>query len=265
MEENTEALVQEDTTPSATAEDTEQSVDTHATVDTDTAGEDTTPPDGEEEAEAQPTEQPFVVHYNHKPVELSQSDAQKYCQQWMHINRDGGLMDKITELADRVGDDAETMINRLIENANENEMQSCLEEAGGNEDYARMLYDRKMDGYKTAHLEAKERRAKSETDDVNAVTQRLADEFTDMQDKFPELTGFEKIPQNVIDTAIGENIHLMDAYLRHKWQESTRRKTNDKQQKYAEAATAGSMSDAVTASADDPIIRQIKAAVRSVL
>lgn len=263
MEENTEVLEHEDTTPNAEMQDGagETAPEETAPATDGESGADTTPPEGTAGEGAQPQEEKFLLHYNHQPVEITQKEAQNYCQRWMHLSREGGLLDKINDLADRRGMEAEELIDGLIKAVNDSAMAECLEKAGGNQEIAQILYDKQMDGYKTAHLAANEsRKAKADTD-AGEVTERLAEEFAAMQSDFG-LSDFGQVPKSVIDTAIGEGIHLRDAYLRYQWAESKRAEQNKKQQNAAQRATTGSQQGETMPNAENSIIAAMMQGVR---
>ena len=51
------------------------------------------------------------------------------------------------------------------------------------------------------------------------VTVRLATDFIALAEEFPHLVSPTELPDSVLDTAASEGIPLLDAYLRHRWQE----------------------------------------------
>ena len=74
------------------------------------------------------------------------------------------------------------------------------------------------------------------------VTDRLAREFLDLTAEFPELADPARIPDAVLDTAAGEGIPLLDAYLRYRRQEEKRVAAAAHSRQQAAARSAGSLS-----------------------
>lgn len=74
------------------------------------------------------------------------------------------------------------------------------------------------------------------------VTDRLATEFLTLAEEFPQLVSPADLPDSVLDTAAQEGIPLLDAYLRHRWQEEKRIAAATARRRQAAAGSAGSLS-----------------------
>lgn len=74
------------------------------------------------------------------------------------------------------------------------------------------------------------------------VTCRLAEEFLLLAEEFPKIQSPDQLPDAVLDTATEQGISLLDAYLRHRWQEEKRVLAATEQQQQAARRSAGSLS-----------------------
>lgn len=81
---------------------------------------------------------------------------------------------------------------------------------------------------------------------VEDATERLAEEFIALSAEFPQLTDPAALPDGVLDTAAEEGIPLLDAYLRHRWQEEKKVAAALQKQQEAAARSAGSLSRGAT-------------------
>lgn len=257
MEENMESTVTEDTTPEGGEESTEAVEQTESVEESADTAE---PDDGGEAEPAQEAEPTLMLHYNHQPVEISQKDAVTYCQRWMHISREGGTLDKLNRLADGFGVDADKMLEDLLDLNEEKIKASLLEECGGNQEVADKLYELDKIKRGEAIAAAAEKRKNDLSSSDAALQERLASEFSAMQEDFG-LDDFSKLPKSVVDTAIGEDINLRDAYLRYWFAESKRKNTNQTQMTAAAKSTAGSQTG-VAEKAEDPVMAAMIRAIR---
>ena len=74
------------------------------------------------------------------------------------------------------------------------------------------------------------------------ITPRLAADFIVLTEEFPHLSSPTDLPDSVLDTAARENIPLMDAYLRYRWQEEKKVAASLQARQLAAARSAGSLS-----------------------
>ena len=74
------------------------------------------------------------------------------------------------------------------------------------------------------------------------VTARLATDFIALAAEFPHLVSPTELPDSVLDTAASEGIPLLDAYLRHRWQEEKRVATANATRRRAAVSSTGSLS-----------------------
>ena len=74
------------------------------------------------------------------------------------------------------------------------------------------------------------------------ITHRLAEDFLALAEEFPHILTPAQLPQGVLDVAAGEGITLLDAYLRHRWQEEKRVAAAKQKRQQSAQCSAGSLS-----------------------
>ena len=74
------------------------------------------------------------------------------------------------------------------------------------------------------------------------ITPRLAADFIALTEEFPHLSSPTDLPDSVLDTAVQENIPLLDAYLRYRWQEEKKVAASLQTRQLAALRSAGSLS-----------------------
>lgn len=73
------------------------------------------------------------------------------------------------------------------------------------------------------------------------VTHRLAEDFLLLNREFPDIQDPNQLPDEVLDTAVAEDIPLLDAYLRFRWQEEKRVRAEEERRRQAAACSTGSL------------------------
>lgn len=74
------------------------------------------------------------------------------------------------------------------------------------------------------------------------VTDRLAADFLTLAEEFPQLVSPADLPDSVLETAARDGIPLLDAYLRHRWQEEKKVAAATARRRQAAQSSAGSLS-----------------------
>lgn len=74
------------------------------------------------------------------------------------------------------------------------------------------------------------------------VTDRLAADFLALTEEFPQIGSPADLPDSVLETAAAQDIPLLDAYLRHRWQEEKRIAAATARRRQAAQSSAGSLS-----------------------
>ena len=95
------------------------------------------------------------------------------------------------------------------------------------------------------------------------VTLRLAEDFLRLTEEFPDLQSPSQLPDGVLDTAAEENISLLDAYLRHRWQEEKKVLAAAAKREQAAQRSVGSLSagSKQVAPAQDAFLRAFRRAL----
>ncbi len=73
------------------------------------------------------------------------------------------------------------------------------------------------------------------------ITHRLAVDFLRLCEEFPAVKSPDELPDAVLDTAVTENISLLDAYLRFRWQEEKRVLAEAERSRQAAERSVGSL------------------------
>lgn len=73
------------------------------------------------------------------------------------------------------------------------------------------------------------------------VTHRLATDFIALTEEFPHILTPAQLPEGVLELAAGEGIPLLDAYLRHRWQEEKRVAAAQEKRQQSAQRSAGSL------------------------
>ncbi len=276
MNENMEAVGTEVTTPETAAEsavetpaaDTQpnevaEETTTVITPGEDEAGQEAQP--GEVGAEQPPEEQPafsLPVRYNHKNHNLTAEQATSYAQMGMKYEAEAELRDKLARLAAGTGKTVPEMIDMLAASQDKLMRQRLLERCNGDQEKADLLMEKEIARRNAAYDEAKRQRIAGEEQEEKDFTDRIAEQFLELQEEFPELQTLDGLPQSVVDTAIDKDISLLDAYLRHRLKEDRRVSQNQAAATAAAKASAGSQSGSAGAGEEDPAIKSLRAAIR---
>lgn len=111
----------------------------------------------------------------------------------------------------------------------------------------------------TAEAEAEERKCASAD-----ITHRLAMDFLRMQQQMPSLQSPDALPDAVYDMAAQENIPLMDAFLRIRWQEEQKIRREEERRRIAAHSSSGSLRQGQTAVSpeQDAFARSFRRALR---
>lgn len=266
MSEFMDVMAAEDTTPEAAAtESTGNPVDTTAEVPTEVLPEDTTPTVDPTETEAQPGEAsppPITVKHNHQFRQLTAEEAVSYAQKGIHYEETvAPMMEKLRFVSAGSGKTVSELVDGLMA-ANEEAMHNrFLEEAHGDESVARRLLEHERARLKAAYESSVQTEREQEQQAEQSLTDRLAAEFLEIQGDFPDIKEFKEIPQSVVNEAIGKNISLYDAYLRHHYSEQKRINQNKAAQEAAAKATTGSQADTPNSGESDPLISAMMSGV----
>lgn len=180
----------------------------------------------------------LTVDYEHEIKELSEEEARNYAQRGMYLEKVTPYLDKIRYLAAAEGKPMKDYIDSLVSARKE----AVRNRYAGSIDDEQMI-DSLMELEDGKIQKAMETAKQEEESNINSgrkeINDRLAGEFVELREEFPELTEFGKVPKTVIQTAISKKMPLMAAYLLHQRAEEKKITAQKAAQDAAKSATAG--------------------------
>lgn len=253
MEEKTNFMGEDavDTIPEAYSEEenvTNDEADIVTPNDRDISREDVTrdtesPPAQESVSENKTAEEPFVsVQYNHKLRDFTKEEAINFIQKGMHTEV---LRQKLEYLAKTQKTDINSLVEKMI-TAPENAYRKYLEELYGvgneNVDIGMKIYREKQgDEYKKIMSEMEN--GVKEQEKITNVNSRLADEYLELKNQFPDAPHYCDLPDSVIVEAAQGKRDLCSAYLCYLHKEKQKIDAANKTREAANAASSGKMSN----------------------
>ena len=233
MEENTtftsEAM---DTTPDASPNDTlNASEDLSTTLNT--------------------TEEPLVtVKYNHNLKSYSLKEAAEIIQKNMHFD---SSIKKLEFLAGSKGKKLPELVNEILEEAEAKEISRLQEEFADNEEGLIKALNSRKQNFERAFLDMLEK-----NEEKPSLTERLADEFFELVEYFPEIESIEKIPDDVLKRSAKENKSLVLCYALHLAQEQAKLLKQAEKNKNNILSSAPPLSSPTVAGEDPTILAMLK-------
>ncbi len=272
MDENMEVTTEEVTTPTEEVTEDAGSTPAETTVEgvAEEQPEDTTPataegaPEAQDTAEETPPTVTVPVKFRHESRELSIEEATTYAQMGLQYEAQQPMMDKLRMMAAGRNQSLAEFVDAWAEADERAFMKATLEKTGGDQETAEKLKRLEWeDRRKTCEVHI-QREQKAEEDERAAVTSRLAAEFGELQQEFPQLDGIDKVPDAVINDAVKNNRHLLDAYLRYERKETQKIEQNRATQEAAAKASTGSQMDTPPAGGEDAATAAMLRGVRSI-
>lgn len=247
-EEIMEALAPEDTTPEGTEAESaaaeQQPVDTTAETDTGEQPEDTTPPEPTAEEEAQPPAPVTVpVKFRHEQRDLTMEEATKYAQMGLLREAEQPMMDQLAMMAAGRGQTVQEFVDSWSRAEERALLEDKLKITGGNREEAEKLLKFDLESRRTACNARQQQEREQEAAAEQSIVDRLATEFAEVQQEYPEMTDYSNLPQEVINDAVRNNRHLLDAYMRYERREAKKINQNQATQAAAAKASAGGLAD----------------------
>ncbi len=187
--------------------------------------------------------EPFVsVQYNHKLRDFTKEEAINLIQKGMHTE---ALREKLEYLAKTQGTDINSLVEKMI-TAPENAYRKYLEGLYGagheNVDIGMKIYREKQgDEYKKI-MSRMENSAETQ-ERIKNVNSRLADEYLELKNQFPDAPQYCDLPDSVIVEAAQGKRDLCSAYLCYLHKEKQKIDAANKTQEAANAASSGKMSN----------------------
>lgn len=246
MDENTQVMTEEATMPTEPvtepADDTQPAEPT-AEAPEETGEEVTTPPtDPAEDADAPPA--PFLpVKFRHEHRDLSREEATAYAQMGLLYEAEQPTRDKIALLAAGRGQSVQEFVDSLVKYDEKTLLDEKRRITGGNEEEAQKLFRVDMEARQNACAERVRQAQEADQQAEQSLTDRLAAEYGELREEIPEIGEFATIPRDVVNDAVRNGRHLLDAYLRYQRRESKKIEQNRAAQASAQAASTGSLTD----------------------
>ena len=263
---NTTAVTEGTTPQTDTVEvDATQAPPTETNADTpDTQQPTDTTPEADDVAEgAQVPVAPFLpVKFRHETRELTREDAAKYAQLGLLREAEQPMLDDLALMAAAQGKTVAEFVRELKQADEQALRDDKLNITGGDAESAETLVQAEL----ARRREALNLRARQEQEAADAaektLTDRLAGEFGELREMFPDLTEWGALPKSVIEDAIKNERNLVDAYLRYQHREGANIERNRAAAAAAAAASVGSQAD-TPPTGEDPAIAAMRRAVRN--
>ncbi len=237
----TMGTLEEETIPNS--EETSETAETEQTE---------TSPQGEESKEEQSEEavnpegsediEFLEVKFNKEQKSLNRDEAIKYAQMGMNYERFEPLISKLDYLAAINGVTREQFVEAQLKAQEDAERQSLIERFGNDEEVIKDMMEFSKQKHRKAYDEMLARQKADEESAEETEQARIAKEFTELCEEFPELAekGFKGLPKQVKQASFnGEK--LFNAYLQHLHRESKNIAAAQKQAEEAAKKSAGSM------------------------
>ncbi|MDD2362800.1 MAG: hypothetical protein PHH84_07610 [Oscillospiraceae bacterium] len=152
--------------------------------------------------------------------------------------------EKLRYMALSQGKSVSELIELVQEDFDERLYARLLEECGGNQAAAKRLHETQKAEMQRRYEQAcaQEQIRQEQQDLQTGLEERLADDFLLLVKEVPDrFAGFEDVPSAVVDSAVKENLCLLDAYLRYELQEKKKAAAAQATQAQAAARSAGSL------------------------
>lgn len=210
--------------PSAQAGEIPEKEDAVSAAQADEASETTEEP----ATDAESRETRIRVKFNKRERSYTPEEAAPLVEMGLKWDSFRENHEKLKYLALSHGKTVGELIDTLMDGNDKLLYRQTLSECGGNEAAAQKLFAMQQSARRQKFDEAAAREqgqgAEEEVRERGRLQQRLADEYAVLSQEMPgKFSKFADIPAPVVREAVGENIPLMDAYLRFAYRESKKR------------------------------------------
>lgn len=232
MEQNTEVMT--DTIPT----ETEGQAGTEA--------ESTSTPTDGQNAEVNADEaKPLKIRFKHKDIELNSEDAINYAQKGMKYDEIAPMLDDLSYLATIKDKKPHELLKEFIRFEEENYREGLIERVGDDEEALEVLMEKYRNGNKSKFEKAQDDLKKAEEEAelkaVEALEGRIAADFSELAQHFPDIKSINDIPCEVLKEA-EKGTKLFHAYLEYKHKEGQKIDKAKQTANVNSKSTAGSMS-----------------------
>lgn len=258
MAENMESAVESTTVPQesetvyteGTEADQDPAFETSSLADAESDSEEgTTPSEEGEEGSAEThdeTEDDAIEYrFNHETKKLSRKEAPAFIQKLLKSQSDEqkntAILDRIRFLAHATGKDLGELITDIEQSYDQSRYRDFLKKTNNNETIARELANIEKQRHTDSFRTTAQLREEAETQEKEALTERMGRELQALQAEFPEIRDFSDLPVDVVETASDEEISLFDSYLRYLHRNAKKAAAQKSKQEKAAAGAVGSL------------------------
>lgn len=187
--------------------------------------------------------EPFVsVQYNHKNRDFTKEEAINFIQKGMHTE---ALRTKLEYLAKMQGMDLNTLVEKMVsapEDAYKKHLEQMYGKGHNNVEIGLKIYrEQQSEEYKKITSESEnDAKVQQETNDINS---RLASEYIELKNQFPNAPDYSALPDSVIMEAVQGKRDLYSAYLCYLHKEKMKIDAAKKASAASNAASLGKMSN----------------------
>lgn len=185
----------------------------------------------------------FTVKHNKQIHPLSRDDVMAYAQKGMKYDDLQPVLDTLKYVAASEGKSLAELVE-AIRKQNEETVFSRLLDRCGDEEIARELLEVEKGKHRAAYESLLERERNEETATEEAVTERMASEFEELRNEFPQYSSFENVPQAVVKEAVEKGVSLLDAQLRYEHRQRVLAENAKASQAAAAKASTGTQQSA---------------------
>ncbi len=206
-----------------------------------TGPEDTTPTAGE---------QPCVtIKFNHKKSNLSLKEAADIIQKSMYAE---SSLSKLKFMAASKGVTLPELVNEIFEKNEGEELERLREQYAGDDKGFLDALEKRRTGNEQAFMEML---ASEEPEDIN---RRLADEFIELLDVFPDCTGIYDLPDEVLREAAETGKNLLFCYLLYRQKEQQALEEQKQREEKNRLSSSRSFRSSETAGENPEILAMLK-------
>ena len=203
--------------------------------------EDTTPNEDPVTEETTPAPVMVPVKFRHEQRDLTMEEATRYAQLGLLREAEQPMLETLALMAAGRGQSVQEYVAALSASEEKFLLKEKLEITNGNEEEAQKLLQYDLDARRAACADRVRQEQEAEQQAEQTLTERLAAEFVELQQEYADIGEFSTIPQEVVNDAIRNKRHLLDAYLRYQHREGKKIEQNRAAQAAAAAASTGSM------------------------
>lgn len=209
--------------------------------------------EAEAEVLSSPDEEVYCPVYNGQTVSVRASDREEITALLQLGMKQRDFLPTYERLSFLAREDGAASVKAWVEqlvqereNAYREEAVSTYGEEAGERYYAMERQERER-RYTARDGDAAQRQSADR--ERQATHERLAREMIALTEQYPQYRSMRDVPQAVVDTALSENISLLDAHNRHQLAEQQRREREQAQSRTAAARSTGSLRGEQAASA----------------